>query len=571
MKPIITLCDVHDASLCVYDIENDNIIIVDLEKVTRTKHFAFHRKILKEKQVAITRRALNYLELSYGIKNDFSHFIFKAGSESKLPLDVINAEHYHDVKNKAIHGDNSWHHHKNHVLSTYAQSPFNKCFAISWDGIGDDTSFYTCKVNEAITSEEKKWVYDFSRVYNFSGRRLKLLEDTRSWMDVAGKLMGLSSYGYHQETSNHIIETMQKAAMYKLSQEELDAEPEGVKKRRISGTDMTTGTGTLTYATNHIHKYLDTVYPENTVEDLESQYHYAYCAQKMIERSIIELIQEKYYDDIVACDNNLVITGGVGLNVLANQLIRKTFPEFNLFVSSSSSDSGQSFGLMYNFLIRENLIDPSKKFDTSYGGTKVFDDWIFDRLKTMNPNVQPITAKEVAELITDGKIVGIIQGRHEIGPRALGNRSIICDPSFPEMKDHLNSKVKFREWYRPFAPICRKENAHKFFDSPTFEGYELMNYVADIKPEFADAFPSIVHVDGTCRLQTIEEKKNKFIYDILGYTDGVLLNTSLNVKGQPILNHLSDAIDMLQKSGLDCFIYENKGEFYYFDDMVLSE
>lgn len=575
MKPIISLVDVHDASLCVYDIENDNMIIVDLEKVCRKKHFAFVReRHIKEYQSAIVRRALNHLEIQYGIKNDFSYFIWKPKNGSKLDCTVVKAENYIDASHPARHT----HHHKNHAMSSYGQSPFKKAFVISWDGIGDDCSFYTCKINNSEETDVKKWVWDFSRTYNFIGRKLYLLKDTGNWMDIAGKLMGLSAYGSPRKETDEIILQLQKAARFKLSKEELDNESDELKSSRSEQySDLynpSGNAGKLGDSTKHIHRYLDGVFPQgdNSITDLDDQFHFAYCAQKMIENSIIELITEKFYDDIKACDNNLILTGGVALNVVANQLVRKTFPEFDVFVSSSSSDSGQSFGLMYSFLQDKKLIPPTKKFDTSYGGMPVYDGWLFERLLCFYPSIKKTTVDEVAELIDHGKVIGVIQDNHEIGPRALGNRSIICDPSFPEMKDHLNSNVKFREWYRPFAPICRKENAPKYFHSPTFEGYELMNYVADIKPEYADVFPSVVHVDGTCRLQTIEESKNKFIYDLLGKTESeVLMNTSLNIKGQPILNYLSDACSMIKDTGLDCIVFKYKEEFYLFDDMALSE
>ena len=169
MKPVIAFANVHDASLCVYDFDTDKVIIVDLEKITRTKHFSFKPYILKEKQTAFIYRALNYLKIHYDIENDFSLCIFKDRGQAKVdPKEVINADEY----------DLGWveHHHSAHIKSTYAQSPFENCFAISWDGIGDDCSFYTAKVNAGKLTEQDKWVYDFSRVYNFVGRKLKLLD-----------------------------------------------------------------------------------------------------------------------------------------------------------------------------------------------------------------------------------------------------------------------------------------------------------------------------------------------------------------------------------------------------------
>jgi carbamoyltransferase len=168
----------------------------------------------------------------------------------------------------------------------------------------------------------------------------------------------------------------------------------------------------------------------------------------------------------------------------------------------------------------------------------------------------------VCKLLKQGKIIGVCRGDSEVGPRALGNRSIVCDPSFENMKNTLNSKVKFREWFRPFAPFCLKEQANEYFESRDFENFEFMSYSPLVKDDYRKKIPSITHIDGTARLQTVTQESHQFFYDLLNkfkkYSDtNVLLNTSFNIKGFPILTSIEDSLYVLDNTELDCLIIEN--------------
>ena len=169
------------------------------------------------------------------------------------------------------------------------------------------------------------------------------------------------------------------------------------------------------------------------------------------------------------------------------------------------------------------------------------------------------TKKDIAKLIKDGKIIGLVYGDSEVGPRALGNRSIVCDPNISDMKDILNSKVKFREWYRPFAPFCKKEDADKYFDTYSYENLEFMSYAPRVK---VDTLPSITHVDGTARLQTVTEESHTHFYELLTEfgklsDTNVLLNTSLNIRGYPILSTIEDALYALENTEMDYVVIED--------------
>ena len=175
--------------------------------------------------------------------------------------------------------------------------------------------------------------------------------------------------------------------------------------------------------------------------------------------------------------------------------------------------------------------------------------------------------KYTPELIVDeliqGKIIGVVKGRSELGPRALGNRSIICYAGYPEMKDILNKKVKNREPYRPFAPVCLESQADTFFELKG-GNYSYMNFCPKVKEEYREKLKPITHIDGTARLQTIDSSSSLYPFiQAINNSDKditpVLLNTSFNIGGKPILNTYRDAIWMLKNTKMDGLIL---GDYY---------
>jgi carbamoyltransferase len=207
-------------------------------------------------------------------------------------------------------------------------------------------------------------------------------------------------------------------------------------------------------------------------------------------------------------------------------------------------------------------LKPQKPFDATYAGLELLD---LDMLPNYIQNMHfPFTSHmlDVSKLVDDlvnGKIVGVARGKAEHGARALGNRSILCNPSLPEMKDILNAKVKHREWYRPFAPVVRLEDVSKYFE---WEGESRwMSFCPKVKEEWRDQLAAITHVDNTARVQTVTREQNEWLYDLITEFEkqtgiGVLLNTSFNVDGKPILSTIQDAFKILRETQLDGLILE---------------
>jgi carbamoyltransferase len=197
---------------------------------------------------------------------------------------------------------------------------------------------------------------------------------------------------------------------------------------------------------------------------------------------------------------------------------------------------------------------PEKAIDLTYAGIPIMDEDTLYRILESNWKSQPLNIEYLVDFLINGKIAGVVRGNSEHGPRALGNRSIICDPTKPNMKEILNDKVKHREWYRPFAPVVRLEDVSKYFE---FEGESRwMGFCPKVREEWRDVLVSITHVDGTARVQTVTREQNEWLYDLLTEFEkksgvGVLLNTSFNVDGKPILSTYQDALEVYNKTQLD--------------------
>ena len=251
----------------------------------------------------------------------------------------------------------------------------------------------------------------------------------------------------------------------------------------------------------------------------------------------------------------LILVGGCGLNILLNTRLHD---ELNrpVFVPPNPNDCGIATGMILNH------IKPEKAIDITYSGIDILDKHTL-MSHVEERHAKPINYEKLIDDLSNGKIVGVVRGNSEHGPRALGNRSIICNPAYDNMKDILNQKVKNREWYRPFAPVCKLEDVSKYFN---FSGESRwMGFCPTVKEEWREKLVSITHVDGTARVQTVTEKQNPWLYNLLTEFEkksgiGVLLNTSFNVNGKPILSRYTDAIQVYDKTQMDCLILND----YYF-------
>jgi carbamoyltransferase len=260
---------------------------------------------------------------------------------------------------------------------------------------------------------------------------------------------------------------------------------------------------------------------------------------------------------------NLCTAGGVGLNSVMNGRIYNDSPFKNMYVQPASYDAGSALGSALH--IHHQVLGFSRNgfvMDSAYFGPEYTDEEIRQELELCNLKYtyHEDAPKIAAKLLNEGNIIGWFQGKMEWGPRALGNRSILADSRDADMKDKLNSRVKFRESFRPFAVSVLEERAHEYFKCKG--SFPFMLFVFDVIPEVKEKIPAVTHVDGTSRIQTVSQKANPKYYKLIEEFDKItgvpaLLNTSFNVNGEPIIATPKEAIRCFFSTGMDFLIMGN--------------
>ena len=353
------------------------------------------------------------------------------------------------------------------------------------------------------------------------------------------KIMGLSSYGNCNSLSfKNIIS--KKDDIYSIN---LDYINNNIKKGMPSPSIQ-----------QRIYKDILRLKEMRRLPDEKiKKYHFdiAASAQKTLEDIVLHII-----DNLVKKTGirNICLGGGVALNCLLNQKIRESGLIDQIFLPPHTSDAGLSIGCAYLLCIENGII--LKPFEHCFIGPEYKDKDILTIIKNCNIayskpyNIQNQVAKDLVK----GKIIGWFQGKMEFGPRALGNRSIIADCRNNEIKDKINKYIKYRESFRPFAPSVLEEKADEYFDNVIKSPYMTMTF--NVREDKKSLLKAVTHVDGTARIQTVDKKTNYKFYNLINQfykLTGipVILNTSLNIKGQPIACTPRDAIEIFFSTGLD--------------------
>lgn len=448
-------------------------------------------------------------------------------------------------------------HHISHAASAFYGSGFDDAVAIIVDGSG---SFHTMELNGVVSSGwEIETIYDCSypcefnvlykahgadatpyyadsiRVFDDSAGIVKTYEAVTNYLGFGyldgGKTMGLAPYGSYDGNIGNIY-----------------YDGRGDKNKIV--TSYPGGA----YIDLKRNAYLE----NKSVKFTQEQRNLAWHVQEESKNLVVSLI--KYATDITG-KRNVVIAGGYGLNCVSNYQYLKEFPNLNFYVDPVSHDGGTAIGYAkyawYKYLKDNKLKYTKDSLNTLYlGPSRKFE---IERISLpSNFSMSYATYEDVAKLLKIGEIVTIFQSKCEAGPRALGNRSILFDPRVINGKDIING-VKHREWFRPFAGSVLEEHASQWFDLQTLTSSPFMMYAVDVLPDKRDVIPSITHVDGTCRIQTVNRDQNLHYYRLIEAffkltKVPILFNTSFNLAGDPLVETIDDAIDTLKRSDLK-YIY----------------
>ena len=517
MKNLVSIFAGHDANVSFYNAKTDEYYTIEVERLVKKRYFRLHEDNNPEYQKEILTLCREIAEEDWGIENDYEAVLVSTDGYVQPPStlkEVFNTENVRTIAR----------HHETHAASAFYMSPFEEALVVSYDGGGDDGHFNVYTANKKGIKLLEKVPSDFGGGYLLCGSMIReVAEKSRHQLALSGKMMGLCAYG------NVIEEHVPAFAMFFFNRDYKQlAEKTGLPLKNLD---------------NPWDNPL-----ENWVFEGQEGYDIAATAQRAFEVAFFSVL-DRYDNDVP-----LVLTGGCALNVLVNEQLKK-HTNRQIYVPPNPHDGSLSLGHM--FLYKK----PEKSVNITYAGLPLTDKELFPEYIDKY-NARKIDKKELAQLIKDGNIVGLVYGDSEVGPRALGNRSIVCDPNIREMKDILNAKVKFREWYRPFAPFCKKEDAPKYFESRNFDNLEYMSYAPKVKDEYVEKLPSITHIDNTARLQTVTEQSHAEFYELLTEfgkisETNVLLNTSFNIRGYPILSSIEDALYALNNTQMDYVVIED--------------
>ena len=364
------------------------------------------------------------------------------------------------------------------------------------------------------------------------------------WAPIeAGKTMGLFPYGKPNDDIPDVYTDHNGTAAWKTSNRDL------IVPTYPNGAVVNQGR----------FKFLQTDYDYDGDKTLlENRRDMAYAIQVESQQMVLDLIR-KVVD--MTGQTNVVLTGGYALNCVANYWYLDQLKDegINLFVEPVSNDAGTAIGaalLQYHRVTKDAQVrEPLKTLYTGFEYMYTTDEIVDTADKYESTRVFEATNKDVIDLITNKNIVAVFQGRSEAGPRALGNRSILYDPRDPDGKDFVN-KVKRREYFRPFAGSILKEHVHEWFDLRGMDETPFMMYAVKCQKGIEEKIPAIIHVDGTCRIQTVTEEQNKNYHDLIkefyeATGCPIVFNTSFNLGGEPLVETLDDACRTLANSDIE--------------------
>ncbi len=567
MKIILGINAYHaDSSACII-LNGEMVAAIEEERLNRLKHFSGYPinaiqeclDIAKIKSTDLTDIAFNTKPTSNLIEKSLfflKELSFKKNQSVKRLARKINIEKK-ILKNFKLNKNVKFHfveHHLAHLASAFYPSGFKKSNGLSIDGSGD---FVTCAIAECeqkIIKIKKKLFFPHSLGIFYHGMTQFL--GYRNYGEEY-KMMGLAPYG-KPKYFKKIIENLFKQESSNLVALNLEYFNHWKPGYRYIADDSLEIDQIFNDKLNNLFEKEKSENEEDFTKD------FACSVQKVYEyffNKIINYILSKNYS------KNIIFSGGCALNSSANLILTENKNHFeNVFINYAPGDNGGAIGAA--FVVANKYYNKIKNIKTPYLGSeysdieikKILEDESFKK----NFSYKFYESDDeffnfVAKLITKGNVIGWFQGKMEFGPRALGNRSILADPSNPEMKKIINSKIKKRESFRPFAPVVLKKFQNEWFESDFNNLY--MSSVTKVKKNKQSLVPAITHIDETSRIQSVDENSNKKLSSLIEEFNKLkkiplLLNTSFN-ENEPIVRKPDEALNCILRNDLEYLVINN--------------
>ena len=545
----INYSQMHDSSACIVR-DGELLFAVAEERISRLKHDAsFPKNAIRACLDFANARAEQLDEVCFGWQTAgpvFRHDL-KCYATGKMPLTYLNG------LNSTLHFLSMWRqesgakkfaqqfgptkarmrfvdHHLAHAISAYAYSRFEDAAVVVMDGRGawEATTIWHGHNGRLDPVLMIPFPDSVGHFYSEFTEFLGFQRNSDEW-----KVMGLAPYGKPGVDLSAFIDV--RASPYRVHTRQLitnGATP-------IAGMAALLGPPRI---------------PESDIN--ERHKNIAYAAQDACETAMMNVVRMAI--EKTRC-RKVCLAGGVALNSKANGKIVASGLVDKLFVQPAASDDGVALGAALAHYLDGNGKLPNKAMRHAYWGPCFDDNAIESELRTYKLHYTKLSdpAPTAAELLAQGKILGWFQGRMEFGPRALGSRSILADPRDPEMNAKVNNAVKFREWWRPFAPSIKKEAAEEYLESAMDSPFMILT--ALVRPEKRSIIPSVTHVDGSARPQTVEKEINPLYWRLIDEFEKrtsvpVIMNTSFNLRGEAIVHTPTDAIRTFFSSGMDALV-----------------
>jgi carbamoyltransferase len=547
----------HDASAAL--LAGDRLLgVLEEERFNRVKHthgipVLSAQRLLDDHAVSIDEiRAVGYYLNPYRLFAhyyltpviDFAPASFQSFQGGQFFADVLNIDRELRA-NLGLRADVPvylFDHHRVHAASAFYPSPFEEAAVLVIDGSGEQGTA-TVFVGEGTEIRPVRTLMQYPEsigfFYESVAEHLGL-----GWLGGAGKLMGLAPYG--------------KPTFYSRIAKWFERLPDGRLRADLSKFGYYVNGPFLSAAgAAELGPRRDATAPL-----LQVHADVAASAQAVLEDLVLHAATMTRK---LTGKKDLCYAGGVALNIDANTRIAQEAGFERIHIQPAAYDGGCSLGAAYLALYKswpQARRSPAIRrvdFGTSYSS-----DEVGRRLKDMGRVFDQMPRSEllprIAEDLVDGHVVGWFRGRMELGPRALGFRSILADPRRPEMRDFVNAEVKFRELFRPLAPVVKADRAEQYFQVVALSPYMLYKYPA--RPGVQDSVPAVVHVDGSARAQTVTWEENEDLYDLLSAFEArtglpMLLNTSLNLRGEPLVESPEQAVYDFDHSAMSVLVIED--------------
>ena len=564
-----------DTAACI--IVNGKIIAaIEEERFVRKKHYAgfplnsieFCLSIAK-----LTINDVNFITLNYSPSSNLKQKVFYI---IKNIISTSTLKKILSFKNKLFHtsdlrrylNKNNFNgkiinveHHMSHIASSYYNSSFENAAGLTIDGFGDfcSTGTFLCS-NDKIQGLKK--VY-FPHSLGILYQAITQFLGFKNYGDEY-KVMGLASYGdpkYLKEFEDLVQHNSKFFFLLNLDY---------FSHHSNSEFSYSFSNGIPKFSNLYSKKITELLGEERNPYDKIEKRHFdiASSLQICFENIVFSILNNLYQETKI---ENLCLAGGCALNSKFNGLIKERTPFKNVFIQPNAGDAGGAMGSALHFL-RKNEINKTsihqRDNNKCYLGNSYTNEFIEDKLIKKNQLIKNYSFKklndadlynEVANRISKNQVIGWFKGRCEWGPRALGNRSILADARNPEIKDILNKKIKLRESFRPFAPAVLEEFANTYFDI-NYPSPFMLN-VVNGKKIAKESVPAVVHVDNTCRVQTVSKSDNYHFYNLISEFNKltgvpIILNTSFN-ENEPIVLNPDHAFDCFRRTSMDCLVLEN--------------